>query len=99
VDCIVNPDLLLAQASLPHSRFVNSFAQRIPPFDELAIPEESVRTAFVGSPALNAAAPIEPAAAVTAAALFAAVIRLLVLPAIPTGACPAPVLDYLIGRL
>jgi hypothetical protein len=86
----------MADMQSPRLRPVHSFAQSIPPFDELAIPEPSVRPALVGSPTLNAAAPIESAAAVTAAALISAFESFLALPAILAGTCAAPVLDFLL---
>jgi hypothetical protein len=86
VDCIAHPELLSWRAALRLLRFFRLLAQSIPPFDEFAIPEQPVRSALVGSPTLDAAAPIESAAAVTAAALIVAVVSLLFLSALPAGA-------------
>jgi hypothetical protein len=83
-----SPGLFLADAPAEH----------VSPFDQLPIPEKASFAAVAGAAAFDAAAPVEPAAAVPAGATFIAFEGLRVLPAILSGSGAPMVGDLLIVR-
>jgi hypothetical protein len=76
----------------------NTPAEYISPFNQFSIPEIAFVAAIAGAPAFDAAATVEPAAAVPAGTPFAAFKGLGVLTAILSGSGAPFVLDLLMVR-
>jgi hypothetical protein len=70
-------------------------AEGVAPFNHFSVSEIASVAAVVGTPALDAGAPVEPAAAFPAGAALTAVERLRALPAFPAGAGASLVLNFL----
>jgi hypothetical protein len=73
-------------------------AENIPPFNQFSISEIALAAAAVGSPPLDAAAPVEPAAAIPAGSSVVPLKGLRALPAVSTGPGAPLVLELLMLR-
>jgi hypothetical protein len=74
---------------------VDVSAENIPPFNQFAIPEIALAAAAVGSSPLDAAAPVEPAAAIPAGSSVVSLKGRRTFPAVSTGPCAPLVLELL----
>ena len=98
VDCMSVPDPFPLPKPLFQLLPLHLTSKCIPPFDEFPVPKGPVRAAVIGSPAFNAAAPIESTAAIPSGTALHAFAGGLVLAALTTRARSPPVLDLPLGH-